>query len=286
MIPAPFEYCRPAGAAEALELLARRGDAAALLAGGQSLIPMMKLRFARPELVVDIGGLPDWRGISVDGGAVRIGAAVTQAEIIASPELAAACPLLRETALQIADPQVRARGAIGGNAANGDPGNDMPAALMVLDADYELSSVAGRRTVKAREFYKGAFDTDRRPDEALSAILIAAAPGGAAYVKQKRKVGDYATAAAAVAVQMQDGMCVRAALALTNAGPAPLLLPEAAAVLENSPLAPDDIARAAGVAEAAADPAADERGPVVFRKKLAGVMTRRALELARARAVQ
>lgn len=284
MIPAPFEYSRPASVAEALQLLDQHGDSAVLLAGGHSLIPMMKLRFAMPERVVDIRNLAEWRGISVKGAEIRIGALTAQMEIIASDALAAACPLLRETALQIADPQVRALGTIGGNAANGDPGNDMPAALMALDAAYELSASGGKRTVKAREFYQGAFETVRRPDEALSAILIESAPVGAAYVKQKRKVGDYATAAAAAVVEMRGGKCARAAVALTNAGPAPLPLPEVAAALENTPLGEEDIARAAQIAEAAADPASDERGPAAFRKKLAGVMVRRALTLARERA--
>ena len=287
MIPAAFEYSRPASVAEALALLEEHGDSAVVLAGGHSLIPMMKLRFATPERVVDIRGLSEWRGVAVGPDAIRIGALATQAEVIDSDALAAACPLLRETALQIADPQVRALGTVGGNAANGDPGNDMPAVLMALDAEYELSGRDGTRSVKAREFYRGAFETVRKPGEILSAIVIrpAAAGSGAAYVKQKRKVGDYATAAAAVVVQMKGGKCAAAAAALTNAGPAPILLAEAAKVLEGTPLGDDDIARAAGIAEAAADPASDERGPAVFRKKLAGVMTRRALELARRRAV-
>ena len=284
MIPAPFEYSRPASVAEALKLLDQHGDSAVLLAGGHSLIPMMKLRFAMPERVVDIRNLAEWGGISVNGASIRIGALVTQAEIIASDELAAACPLLRETALQIADPQIRALGTIGGNAANGDPGNDMPAVLMALDAVYELSASGGKRAVKAREFYRGAFETVRRPDEALSAVLIESAPVGAAYVKQKRKVGDYATAAAAAVVEMRGGKCARAAVVLTNAGPAPLPLPEAAAALEGTALGEEDIARAARAAESAADPASDERGPAAFRKKLAGVMTGRALALARDRA--
>ena len=284
MIPAPFEYSRPASVAEALKLLDQHGDSAVLLAGGHSLIPMMKLRFAMPERVVDIRNLAEWGGISVKGASIRIGALVTQAEVIASDELAAACPLLRETALQIADPQIRALGTIGGNAANGDPGNDMPAVLMALDAVYELSASGGKRAVKAREFYRGAFETVRRPDEALSAVLIESAPVGAAYVKQKRKVGDYATAAAAAVVEMRGGKCARAAVVLTNAGPAPLPLPEAAAALEGTALGEEDIARAARAAESAADPSSDERGPAAFRKKLAGVMTGRALALARDRA--
>lgn len=284
MIPAPFDYSRPDSAAAALELLKRHGDNAVLLAGGHSIIPMMKLRFASPAQVVDIRHIAEWRGVSVKDGDIRIGALTTQADIIASDELAGACPLLRETALQIADPQVRAMGTIGGNAANGDPANDMPAVLMALDAEYELAAADGRRSVKARDFYQGPFETARRPDEALSAIRIESAPAGAAYVKQKRKTGDYATAAAAAVAHMQNGQCVRAALALTNAGPVPLFLPEAAAALHGTGLTDGDIARAAEMAEAAADPAADERGPKKFRKKLAGVMTRRALELARRRA--
>ena len=287
MIPAPFEYHRPASAAEALELLQRHGESAVPLAGGHSLIPMMKLRFARPERVVDFRDLAEWRGISVDGGRVRIGAMTTQADIIASDALAAVCPILRETALQIADPQVRACGTLGGNVANGDPGNDMPAVMLALDAEYELASAGGTRKARAREFYKGAFETGRRPDEALTAIVIECNPGaGSCYAKQKRKVGDYATAAAAAVLEMKGGKCVRAAVALTNAGPAPLLVSEAGKVLENTAASGDDVARAARIAEAAADPASDERGPAEFRKRLAGIITARAVVRAGERARQ
>ena len=166
----------------------------------------------------------------------------TQSELIASDALNEACPIIRETALQIADPQIRNVGTIGGNAANGDPGNDMPAVLQALDAVYELAGPDGARTVAAREYYEAAFFTARQEGEILTAIRIAAPPAGhgAAYIKQKRKIGDYATAAAAVVLTMDGGTCSSCSIGLTNVADTPLLAADAAAILTGSTL--DDAA--------------------------------------------
>ena len=176
MIPGAFDYHRPKTVDEAVGLLASLGDDATVVAGGHSLIPMMKLRLAVPEHLIDLQDVDALSFIEVSGDSIRLGAMTTQSELIASDALNEACPIIRETALQIADPQIRNVGTIGGNAANGDPGNDMPAVMQALDAVYELAGPDGARTVAAREYYEAAFFTARQEGEILTAIRIAAPP--------------------------------------------------------------------------------------------------------------
>lgn len=286
MIPAAFDYHRPADLAGAVRLLAEHGDEALVVAGGHSLIPMMKLRMAQPGHLVDLRAIESLRGISVEGGAVTIGAMTTQAGMIASGPLADACPILREAALQIADPQIRNLGTVGGNAANGDPGNDLPAVLMALDAHYILEGAGGRREVAAREYYEGAFATARDDGEILVAIRFAVPPAGhgCAYEKQKRKVGDYATAAAAVILARSGGTCTHASIALTNLADRPLLASEAGAALVGTAADEADVAAACAAAQAIAEPVSDGRGSAAFRTRLTGVIVRRAIERALATA--
>jgi carbon-monoxide dehydrogenase medium subunit len=286
MIPGSFDYHRPASVADAVQLLADLGDEARVVAGGHSLIPMMKLRMAQPEHLIDLQDLAELKGIAIEAGKVTLGAMTTQAEIIASGELAGVCPILKETALQISDPQVRALGTIGGNVANGDPGNDMPAVMQALDAVYLLRSRVGDREVRARDFYEGAFFTALKDGEILTAVRFDAPPAGHgfAYLKQKRKIGDYATAAAAVILTMSGGQCASAAIALTNVGDTPLFAEAASQALVGSAVDKAAIDTAVAAAEGITRPAADGRGPAQFRTKLAGVMVRRAIEQALARA--
>ena len=286
MIPAAFDYHRPTDLAGAVRLLAEHGDEALVVAGGHSLIPMMKLRMAQPGHLVDLRAIESLRGIGVEGGAVTIGAMTTQAGMIASGPLADACPILREAALQIADPQIRNFGTVGGNAANGDPGNDLPAVLMALDARYVLEGAGGRREVAAREYYEGAFATARDDGEILVAIRFAVPPAGhgCAYEKQKRKVGDYATAAAAVILARSGGTCTHASIALTNLADRPLLASEAGAALVGTAAGEADVAAACAAAQAVAEPVSDGRGSAAFRKRLTGVIVRRAIERALATA--
>ncbi|HXZ01197.1 MAG TPA: xanthine dehydrogenase family protein subunit M [Stellaceae bacterium] len=286
MIPAGFDYHRPRNLDEAIALLAAHDDAARVIAGGHSLIPMMKLRLAAPEHLVDLQDIAELRAIGSEGQSLVIGAMATQAAVIGSELLAKACPILRETALQIADPQVRAFGTIGGNVANGDPGNDMPAMMMALDAVYRVKGPKGERDIAARNFYQGAFVTALAPAEILTQIRIPApaAGHGYAYEKQKRKVGDYATAAAAVILTLSQGRCSAAAVALTNLAGTPLFAAAAGQALVGTPLDAAAAAAAAKQAAAIAQPAADQRGPADFRTHLAGVMVRRAIERAKARA--
>lgn len=286
MIPGSFEYHRPSSLDDAVGLMSSLGDDALLVAGGHSLIPMMKLRMAAPEHLVDLQDVQSLKSISIDGSKVTVGAMVTQAEMIASSELCAICPILREASLQIADPQIRNLGTIGGNVANGDPGNDMPAVMQTLGATYMLTGPNGEREVAAKDFYEAAYFTAREDNEILTAICFdAPAKGhGSAYLKQKRKIGDYATAAAAVILEMSDGNCTAASIGLTNVGDTPLWAEEASSILVGSSLDDDAIKKAVDAAKAITDPASDGRGPKEFRTHIAGVMVKRAIALAQSRA--
>ena len=286
MIPGPFSYHRPATVADAVKLLASLGDEARPLAGGHSLVPMMKLRLATPEHLVDLHGIDGLKGIRRDGGKIVIGAMTTQHDLLASGEIAKSLPILHETALLIADPQVRYRGTIGGNVANGDPGNDMPALMMTLGASYRLEGPGGARDIAAAEFYQGAFFTALEPGELLTSIAIPvpATGHGYAYEKLKRKVGDYATAAAAVVLTMAGGKVASCAIGLTNLSETPLLATDAARAVIGSSLDAATLKKAAAAAVAIMSPAADARGPVEYRKHVGGIMVTRALTRAAGRA--
>jgi aerobic carbon-monoxide dehydrogenase medium subunit len=286
MIPGPFSYHRPASVADAVKLLSSLGDEARPLAGGHSLVPMMKLRLATPEHLVDLHGIGDLKGIARNGNKIVIGAMTTQHELLASDVIARSLPILRETALLIADPQVRYMGTIGGNVANGDPGNDMPALMMTLGASYRLEGASGARDVAASEFYQGAYFTALEPGELLTSISIPvpAAGHGYAYEKLKRKVGDYATAAAAVVLTMAGGKVATCKIGLTNLSETPLLAEDAAKAVIGTSLDPASLKKAATAAEAIMSPAADARGPVEYRKHVGGIMVMRALQRAAGRA--
>lgn len=286
MIPGAFAYHRPKSVSEAVALLADLGEDARPLGGGHSLIPLMKLRLAAPAHLVDLGGIADLKAIRAEGGDIVIGAGVTQHELIASELLGSRVPILRETSLQIADPQVRYVGTIGGNVANGDPGNDMPAVMMALGASYQLIGKSGERQVAARSFYEGTYATALAPGEIVAAIRIPALPArhGYAYEKLKRKIGDYATAAAAVVLALSGGKVTACAVALTNVADRPLFAEDAGTILVGSTLDPATVKRAVAAAEAITAPASDRRGTPEYRTKMAGVMLSRALARAKTRA--
>jgi aerobic carbon-monoxide dehydrogenase medium subunit len=286
VISGSFVYHRPTSVGEAIGLLTGLGEEARPLAGGHTLIPMMKLRLATPQHLVDLAGIADLRGIRADGGDIVIGATTTQHEIVRSDLLDVHIPILRETSLLIADPQVRYVGTIGGNVANGDPGNDMPAVMMCLGARYQVVGNSGERSIPARDFYQGTYVTALKPGEILAAIHIPvpAAGHGFAYEKLKRKVGDYATAAAAVVLTMSGGTVAACSIGLTNVASTPLWAEEAAKVLTGSTLDAATVKQAVAAAEAITSPAADARGPAHYRTKMAGVMLARALATAKARA--
>lgn len=286
VIPPSFAYHRPSSVKDAVGLLASCGEDGRVLAGGHSLIPMMKLRLAAPPNLVDLGGIPDLKGIATDGGDIVIGAMTTQHELIGSDLLGKKIPLLRETSLQIADPQVRYLGTLGGNVANGDPGNDMPAVMMCLNATYQVTGKGGERRIQARQFYQGAYFTALEPGEILTAVRIRP-PGdghGWSYHKLKRKIGDYATAAAAVVLTMSGGSVASGAIALTNVAETPLYAEAATRLIVGSKLDAATIKEAVKAAEAITSPASDRRGTPHYRTKMAGVMVARALAQAAQRA--
>jgi carbon-monoxide dehydrogenase medium subunit len=246
---------------------------------------MMKLRLATPANLVDLAGIADLKGIRSDGGDIVIGAMTTQHDLIGSDLLAAKVPILRETSLVIADPQVRYVGTLGGNVANGDPGNDMPAVMMCLGASYHVMGKGGERRIAAREFYRGAYLTALEAGEVLTGIRIPvpATGHGYAYEKLKRKVGDYATAAAAVVLTMSGGKVASCSIGLTNVAETPLWAEEAAKILTGSALDAASVKKGVAAAEAITAPAADARGPALYRTKMAGVMLARALSRAHSR---
>jgi carbon-monoxide dehydrogenase medium subunit len=286
VIPGSFAYHRPASVNEAVALLAELGDGARAIAGGHSLIPMMKLRLATPDHLVDLAGVADLKGIKADGNDIVIGAMTTQHDIVGSDFLGSKIPILCETSLAIADPQVRYVGTLGGNVANGDPGNDMPAVMLCLGATYHVIGKGGERRIAARDFYQGAYFTALEPGEILTAVRIStpAAGHGYAYEKLKRKIGDYATAAAAVVLTTsQNGEVGSASIGLTNVAETPLWAEEAAKILVGSKLDAATIKKAVAAAEAITSPASDTRGPKQYRTKMAGVMLTRALARAQER---
>jgi carbon-monoxide dehydrogenase medium subunit len=287
VIPRPFEYHVPRTLPEALALLGELGDEAKLLAGGHSLLPMMKLRFAEPGHLIDLGKLSELKGIREVAGEIRIGAMTTENELIWSGLLQTKCPLIVEGARQISDPQVRYRGTLGGDISHGDPGNDHPALMMALDASFVLTGERGERVVPADGFFLGTYMTLLEPGEILTEIRIPlpAAGTGYCYAKLKRKTGDFATAAAAVTLRMSGGTVADVRIALTNVAQTAFRATAAEQSLRGKPLDELAIAEAARLAMAACEPVADLRGDVEYKTAMAGEMTRRALATAYSRAV-
>jgi carbon-monoxide dehydrogenase medium subunit len=286
MIPASFDYHAPRSVADAVKLLVDLGGDAKLLAGGHSLLPMMKLRFAQPSHLIDLGRIADLRGISQSGDEIRIGAMTTEAELLLSSLLAEKVPLLVEGAGWIADPQVRARGTIGGDISHGDPGNDQPALMLALDASFVLHGPRGDRVVKADGYFVGPYATLLEADEILTQIRIPVpTPGsGWSYQKLKRKTGDFATAATAVVLQTKGGRVAKASIALTNVGPTALKASAAEASLVGKALDEASVAEAARLAMSICAPTPDQRGDAAYKTAMCGEMTRRALQAAAARA--
>lgn len=286
MIPREFEYHAPQSVADALALLKQFGDEAKLLAGGHSLLPMMKMRFAQPGHLVDLGRIRELKGIREAGGTLHIGAMTTENELIGSKLLHDKCPLLIEGARLISDPQVRYKGTIGGDISHGDPGNDHPALMLVLGASFVLKSASGERVVPADGFFTGSYATLMKPGEIMTEIRIPVpAPGtGYCYAKLKRKTGDFATAAAAVTLRMKGETVQEVAIALTNVGACALKARAAADALRGKALTDASIAAAAKLAMSICDPAVDQRGDAAYKTAMAGEMTQRALRTARARA--
>jgi len=279
MIPAGFEYHAPRSVADAVKLLGSLGPDAKLMAGGHSLLPMMKLRFAEPRHLVDLGRIDSLRGIAQAGAEIRIGAMTTEHELLNSPLLADKLPLLVEGAGAIADPQVRYKGTIGGDISHGDPGNDHPALMLALDASFVLQGPRGERVLPADGYFVGLYATQAEADEILVQIRIPVPPAGTgwSYHKLKRKTGDFATAASAVLLQMTGGRVARASIALTNVAPTALKAVAAAASLAGKPVDDASVEEAARLAMDLCDPLPDQRGDAEYKRAMCGEMTRRAL---------
>jgi len=286
MIPRQFEYHAPETVPEAIALLQKYGDTAKLLAGGHSLIPMMKIRFAEPEHLVDLGKVAELRGIREKGKELRIGAMTTENDLIWSTLVQEKCPLLVEAARLIGDPQVRYKGTLGGDIAHGDPGNDHPAIMLALGAAFVLQGSDGERVVAADDFFLDLYDTALEPDEVLTEIRIPipAAGTGWCYAKLKRKIGDFATAAAAVLLTMKGDTVKDVSIALTNAGVTALKAREAEDSLRGKKLDDAAMAEAARLAMSICKPAEDQRGSVEYKIAMSGEMTQRALRTAHERA--
>ena len=287
MIPAAFDYHAPSTIGEATALLAKLGEDAKILSGGQSLIPLMKLRLASPPHVVDINGIPGLAYIREADGFLRIGGLTRESELEESDLVRSRYPLLHDTSKVIADPVVRNLATVGGNLAHGDPANDHPATMLALGAELVVVGAKGERRIPIGSFFTGPFTTSLKPDEILVEIRIPTPPArsGGAYLKLERKVGDFATAAVAAQLTLNaNGGCEEVGIGLTNVGLTPIKATKAEATLKGK--SPDEatIKRAAELAAEAAEPAEDLRGSVEYKKDLVRVLTARALRKALERA--
>ncbi len=286
MIPAAFDYHAPGSLAEAIELLGRYGDAK-VLSGGQSLLPLLKLRLGSAGHLIDINRVPGLEYIKEEGGFLKIGGRTRESALEQSELIHKKYPILADTAAVIADPIVRNLATIGGNLAHGDPANDHPATMLALGAVVVAIGKKGERTIPIDAFFTGLFETALGKDEILTEIRIPAAQARSrgAYVKFERKVGDFATAGAAAQVALgAGGEIARAGIGLTNAGLTPVRAAEAEKFLAGKKPDAATIAQAAKLAGAASDPSADRRGTVEYKKEMARVLTARALKKAVERA--
>ena len=279
MIPPRFEYHAPRSVDEAIALLSNLGGDAKLLAGGHSLLPMMKLRFAQPGSLIDLNRIDELRGIREQGDTVVIGAMTVENDLIASPVLRSKVPLLAEAAALIADPQVRNRVTIGGDIAHGDPGNDHPALSIAVDASFVLQGPKGRRSVAADGFFLGTFMTLLQEDEVLCEIHVPVfrPATGWAYEKLKRKTGDWATAGCAVVLRRAGDRIEHVRIALTNVAPMALRATEAEKLLLGRSLDAQALVAAAEAVAAICEPAEDLRGDVEYKTAMAEQMVKRAL---------
>ena len=285
MIPSGFEYHTPSSVEEALSLLAQHEDAK-VIAGGHSLLPMMKLRFAEPAHLVDVNGISELKGIREDGNTIRIGAMTRENELIASSIIREKCPLISDAAKLIADPQVRNRGTIGGDIAHGDPSNDHPAIMLALDARFVVKGPDGERVLPASGFFLGTFWTQLEEGELLTEIQVPVLASGTGYAfnKLKRKTGDYATAASPVVLTMDGERCAEIRIGLTNVAPMAIRAEPAEDVLRGQVISDVLIEQAAQEVMNVCEPAEDLRGDAEYKTHMAAEMARRSIRDALARA--
>jgi len=286
MFPAAFDYRAPKTLSEALDILAERGDDAKVMAGGQSLIPLLKLRFAQPALVLDIGRLPNLNVVSRRDGSLSIGALVRHVDVERDSTLAESAPIMGEAAHWIADPLVRNRGTVVGSVCHADPSGDWGAVMLALNAELVARSKSGERVIPAAEFFRDPFTTALKADEIVTEIRIPIPSGqaGGAYNKLERKVGDFATVAVAVQVEMNGRKVTRAGIGLTSVGPTNIKATEAELALQGQELTDETIRDVAKLAAAAADPKDDIRGSAAYKKDVVRVFVQRGLRTALGRA--
>ena len=286
MIPRSFEYFAPRALTEAVSLLVELGPEAKILSGGQSLIPMMKLRLASPPSIVDINRIPDLNYVTEADGALRIGALARESDL-ESPSIKSRYPLLSDTTAVIGDPLVRNQATVCGNLAHGDPANDHPATMLALGAALVIVGPRGEREVPIESFFTGLFATDLQPDEILKEIRVPAPSSltAGAYMKVERKVGDYAAAGVAVQITLDGaGVCKRAGVGLTNVSFTPLKAKKVESFLAGKPLDEATIKQASEIAAGESQPADDIRGSADYKRDLVRVLTVRALKRAFERA--
>lgn len=286
MIPAPFDYSAPGSLEEAISLLKKHGDEAKILAGGHSLLPMMKLRLASPEHLIDINNIPGMSYVKEEGGKLKIGALTTETQLEESDAAHGRFPIFRDVSKLIADPQVRNLGTIGGNIAHGDAANDHPAVMMALNAEVEITGESGSRIVSIDDFFYGFYMTAVQADEILTAIHLPLPPKGTgnAYHKLERKVGDYATAGVGVQLSMSGGVCTNVGIGLTNVNPKPLRAKRSEDHLKGKTLTDALIKEAAQMASEDCSPSADLRGDEEYKRAMVGVLTKRMIHKAWERA--
>lgn len=278
MIPNAFQFHAATSVSDAVRLLNEFEDAK-IIAGGHSLLPMMKLRFAEPAHLIDINGVPELKGLRIEGDFICIGAMTTETELVDSSLLQESCPLLIEVAKLIADPQIRNRGTIGGDVAHGDPGNDHPAIMMALDAEFVIQGKDGERCVPANGFFMGTYWTGLEEGELLSTIKIPLTNARSAFGfnKIKRKTGDFATAAACAVLRLNNGVVDHIHISLTNVAACAIRAEAAEQLLMGQAPSLELIQKAASAAMEVCDPAEDLSGDVEYKTAMAGEMTRRSL---------
>jgi carbon-monoxide dehydrogenase medium subunit len=286
MLPAAFDYRAPTTLADALGVLKERGDDAKVMAGGQSLIPLLKLRFAQPALVLDIGRLPEMNRVARRDGHVSIGALVRHADIEHDREIAKTFPIMAEAVHWIADPLVRNRGTLVGSVCHADPAGDWGSVMLALDAELLAHSASGERVIPVAGFFQGPYTTTLKPNEIVTEIRIPVPSGhsGGAYNKLERKVGDFATVAVAIQLELSGGKVTRAGIGLTSVGPTNVKATAAEKALVGHELTEDVIKEAARLAAAAAEPKDDVRGTAAYKKDIVRVFVQRGLHTALGRA--
>jgi carbon-monoxide dehydrogenase medium subunit len=289
MIPPSFEYLRPATIPEAIALLQQYGEEAKILSGGQSLIPMMKLRIARPAYLVDINRITGLSYIKEESGFLKIGGLTREAELEGSPLIRSKYPILVDTTHVIADPQVRNLATVAGNLAHGDPANDHPATMLALGAQVVATGARGERAIPIEEFFLSLFSVALQQGEILTEIRIPVPPArsGGAYFKLERKVGDFATAAVAAQLTLDEkGAVQKVGMGLTNVGATPIKAKKAEDFLRGKKLDGANISKAAQFAADEAQPSSDLRGPVEYKKGLVKELAKRSLSRAAERAAR